>query len=186
MGLGLVTKRVCNMATKLIDVAPITGAYIAVSFVAASTIVDVFMRYFLNSPIRGVIETNTLLLPVIVYLGLAATQRSRRHIRVNILIMHLPPRAQLVLETGVFVLAFSFVFVMGLQALEDAMMSRAIHQVMFGTDPPIATFPFKFVLPIGLWLFCFQYLKDIAKNVALLKVKVPVLLERRAVEGEGV
>lgn len=183
---GLKVKRIFSVIAKVIDIVPEGGAYVAFSFIAVSTIADVFMRYVLNSPIRGVVESNTLLLPVLVFLGLAATQRSRRHIRVNVLIMRLTPRAQLALEIGVLALAFVFVFVMGLQALKDAVLARSMHQVMFGTLPPIPTFPFKLLLPVGLWLFCLQYMRDIANNVARLKVRELIPYERRVVEGEEI
>ena len=60
--------------------------------------IDVVSRYLLNRPILGTLETFEILLPAIVLLGLGYTQESRAHVRMEILVSHLPFRTQTVLN----------------------------------------------------------------------------------------
>src|SRR5690606_34736795 len=55
---------------------------------------EVFARYVLNSPTSWVAEIAAYLLVAIAFLGLAAAQRAKAHIRVELLLGMLPPKAE--------------------------------------------------------------------------------------------
>ena len=55
---------------------------------------EVVLRYFFNSPILGVNEIQSYLVPVVVSLALAATQYDKKHIRMEILYDRLPVKAR--------------------------------------------------------------------------------------------
>lgn len=62
------------------------------------TFCDVIGRYVFNAPIVGTVEVTELLMGMMVYLGVGWTTHERGHIRVDIIIDRLPPRARAVLE----------------------------------------------------------------------------------------
>jgi len=69
--------------------------------ISASTILvtaNVVGRYFLNSPISWVLEITQYILVWFTFLSIAWILRIDRHIKVEVLTMHLPRRLQIILE----------------------------------------------------------------------------------------
>ncbi len=60
--------------------------------------VDVVLRYFFDSPILGVKEIQTHLLPVVTAFALAATQFDKAHVRVELLYDKFPARMKKVAD----------------------------------------------------------------------------------------
>lgn len=130
----------------------------------------VFLRYVLNKSAVGIIEINTLLLPPVVFLLLAETQRRRGHVRVTLLTMRLSSRVQSVIETYGFVLGLAFMVVFGWQTWKEFTYSYGINQVLYGIMP-IPVWWSKLCLPIACWLLCLQYVKDLVSNIGQLRLK---------------
>ena len=146
------------------------GVAVAVGFVILSTVYGVFLRYVLNKSAVGIIEINTLLLPPVVFLLLAETQRRRGHVRVTLLTMRLSSRVQSVIETYGFVLGLAFMVVFGWQTWKEFTYSYGINQVLYGIMP-IPVWWSKLCLPIACWLLCLQYVKDLVSNIGQLRLK---------------
>ncbi len=156
---------------RVTDWIVILVAVIACGVLAAMmlmTTADVSMRYLFNNPIGRVIELNILLLPIFIFLSLAETQRLRGHINVNLLTSQLSPRVQIALEILAFALGFAFLFLMGLQASKAGMHAYVTKQTLFGSFPQLPTWWSKSAIALGCWLFCLQYIKDIANNIMRL------------------
>jgi TRAP-type C4-dicarboxylate transport system permease small subunit len=81
---------------------------VGLALMTVLTFFDVIGRYFFNSPIVGTVEVTELLMGLIVYLGIGYTTITHGHIRVDIVITHLPSRLQAVLD--VITLAISIIF----------------------------------------------------------------------------
>lgn len=152
----------------LVFIGTIIVGGLIVAFLTVSTVVDATMRYVFSAPIYGIPEVNQLLLPTITFLSLAAVQKLRGHIRVDMLVIHLSARMQLILEIVVFMLGFVFMAVMGYQSLKDALYSFGINQVMWGVQR-VPMWWAKFAIPVGCWLLCLQYIGDIANNIVRLR-----------------
>jgi tripartite ATP-independent transporter DctM subunit len=70
---------------------------------------EVFSRYVRNEPTTWVTEISTYLLVALAFLGLAATQRARAHIHVELVVDKLAPARQLKLRVVANWIAFFFV-----------------------------------------------------------------------------
>lgn len=140
-------------------------SYLAFTFVVLSTLADVFMRYFFNRPILGVIELNECMMPIMVFMAVALTQRHRGHIRVALVLNRMKPGHRRILEGLSLVVGFLFILVMGWETGEDAVTAfRRQESVLVGLKVAPIWWA-KFALPIGLWSLCLQYLLDIATMV---------------------
>ena len=181
MATKLMGKRIFIGIIGLIEKVVSSGAYIALGVVMISMIANVLMRYVFNAPINGVFEFNSLLVPVFALLAIAETQRRRGHIGVTLLTMRLTPRAALALEIFVFALGFAAFLIIGLKSLQAAVYAHSINQVMMGSYPPVPTAWAKFIIPVGAWAFCLQYIREIVNNITQLRLKEVMVKEVEAV-----
>lgn len=149
--------RIAQSVSKLIAIISYTGLSIA----AIGTLADVGGRYLFDRPILGVIELNTIIMPIIVYCSLGITQIRRGHISIDFITTNLKPNLKIKLEIFHYLLGFVFVFVFAWTTWQSALASfRFRESMLIGME----TFPIwwaKFFIPIGLWVFAVQYLADI-------------------------
>lgn len=82
--------RILSKAERICAIA--SGAFIL--FMMLLTTVDVFMRYVLNSPLKGNYELQPMLLIGVVYLAAASVQAQRKHISLDLLPSHVSPANQ--------------------------------------------------------------------------------------------
>jgi TRAP-type transport system small permease protein len=75
--------------------------------------VDVLGRYLANHPLKGTYETFGFLMPALILLGMAFTQEAREHVRIDLVINRMPPRAKTavqivtdIVELGITALIF--------------------------------------------------------------------------------
>ena len=64
------------------------------------TFLDVFLRYFFNSPIAGAHEVTEMLMPLVVFSGIAYAQCRKNHVTMDIVTERLSPENRTVLETS--------------------------------------------------------------------------------------
>jgi TRAP-type transport system small permease protein len=91
------------------------------------TVVDVFMRYLFNRPIRASLETVEIMLLVFVFNGMAAAFFNRRHIVIDLLDNVLGPRI-----TGVLIRIADVLSVLCLALLAWAMRQPAMQSYQYG------------------------------------------------------
>jgi len=93
---------------------------------------DIIARYLFLKPIPGQVEGATLSLVLILYLGLAYTQRQRGHIRVDLFISKVEGRKRELLEAiGLFLCLIVSVFITWVTA-EQAIISVAGREFIAG------------------------------------------------------
>lgn len=144
----------------------VAGAIIV--FQVVSTFSDALLRYLLGSPIPGVVEINTLSMPTLTFISLAGVQQMRGHINVNLAVHRLNHRAQVVLETALYVVGICFMSLMGYMSLGNAINAINIDEYMWGTAR-IPMWWARVSVPVGCWLLSLQYLADIRKNCDKLR-----------------
>lgn len=142
-----------------------TVSCLAFTFVVLSTLVDVFLRYFFSRPILGVIELNECMMPIMVFMAIALTQRHRGHIRVSLVLNRMKPGHRRILEALSLLVGFLFILVMGWETGKDALTAFRRHESVLVGLKVMPIWWAKFALPIGLWSLCLQYLVDIATMV---------------------
>lgn len=90
-------------------------ACLALFSMMALTCVDVFMRYVFNNPIVGVYDIVSLLAVVTVAFALPFSMLNTVHVAVQIFVMHLSKRVQIVLEIFTHVLGLLFFLILAWQ-----------------------------------------------------------------------
>ncbi len=123
------------------------------------TFVDVALRYFFNSPIKGDYEISSYLMVLVIPSGLALTSLRKRHIRVDVFTQFLPKRVQSGLSTFAYLLTLGFVGFMVWQTAKYA--SLLIASMQQATTIAIPDFPFVIVCTIYLIMFALVILRDL-------------------------
>jgi C4-dicarboxylate transporter, DctM subunit len=139
----------------------ISGLFILVMMVL--TTVDVFLRDFFNSPIKGNFELQTLMIPAVAYLGVSYVQSRRGHIVMDVLISRLSPASQFIFQLlgdAIFlIIAALITWRMSLQALQ----AQIIGDYYWGiVHIPIA--PTKWAITLGMGLVCLRLIYGIITN----------------------
>lgn len=127
------------------------------------TTMDVALRQFFNSPIKGAYELQVLMLPAIVYLGISYVQSQRNHIVMDAITSQLsvPNQAifRLIGDTIFLLISVTIAWQMSLQAWEAAITG----DYLFGAIPlPVA--PTKFVITFGMALLSLRLISGIIRN----------------------
>lgn len=87
------------------------GGYVAGAVAVLLTVLvaaSVIARRLLNAPLLITEEISGYMVVAIVFLGLAYTMKAEGHIRADILLSHVPPRARAVLEIIATLIALGF------------------------------------------------------------------------------
>ncbi len=137
--------------------------YIATFFVGIMTlitVVDVGGRYFFNEPLGGATEISGLLLVIVTSLGLAWCAIERKHVAVDILMMHMPKKFQRVTEDIFFFIIFLLFAVItvvtGREALEADQVSSLLR---------IPLNPFYWLFVVGLAMLTIATLVLLIENI---------------------
>ena len=155
--------RIVGILTRIAGV--IAGALIlAVCFMI---VYEIISRGVFHSPTEWVTEISTYCIIIAGFLGMGVTWAGKKHIRVDILTMHLSPKTQCVLElfTSLFALYFSFLFVV--EAWGMTMMSIEYNN----TAPTTLSTPLwipQISMPIGMGVLFLQITGTILHDGARL------------------
>jgi TRAP-type C4-dicarboxylate transport system permease small subunit len=139
------------------------------------TLCDVFLRFFFDRPIAGVIEFNGVYLPAFTFLGLAMTQRLKGHISVTFGLQSLSPKTRKAVELFGFLLALLFAATVGWEASLGALHSYRIREYYWGVvGVTILIWPSKVAVAVGLWMLCLEYGAEILDVLAQLVGRIPI------------
>ncbi len=114
----------------------------------------------LSAPIHGVGEIAVFVMVAVVYLGLAHTEETRGHVRVNALISRLPPRAQLFSEIAIHLVALCAIAIVVWAVALNVIKAFYSQEAVAGTVP-LLVWPVKLMVFVG----CFFYLLQIILNL---------------------
>ena len=137
----------------------------AVLLLMLITTADAMSRYFLNRPVPGAYETSELAMVVVVFLALAATQASKGHIRVELLLRHVPPRLAPAFDVLAYVAGAVLFGLVTWRAGGWAWSSWQIREYAAG-PAGVPMYPAKFALVAGAALFSLRYLEDAIRRFA--------------------
>ena len=132
------------------------------------TVVDVFMRYTFNRPIRASLDTVEVMLLVFVFNGMAVAFFERRHVVIDLLDGVLGPRL-----TGVLIRVADVLSVLCLGLLAWAMLLPASQAYQYGDV--------KMELPIPIYLLWVVALTSLAGTIFCALVTLvakPAIAER--------
>ena len=158
----ITSKAYLNLLTVLSSIS-----FLLIFFMAIWMCVDVVGRTVFNHPIPGTPELVKSLLPAIVFLSLAYTQRDNRHVYVEIIVRRFTGVAQII--AGIVANLFGF-FMFALVtwfSWEPAWSGWLIREYE-GVQLEIPVYPIRFVVFLGAGLFALQYLIELITNISLL------------------
>lgn len=136
--------------------------FLAVSHgvIAGLVIAAVFFRYVLNDPLTWTEETIVLLFTWMLFIGLASAFRTRVHIRIDALLIALPPRGRALF--GAAAVAATLITLLGLVwfGTEQAV-------VLASTETPMMRISAAWgvsALPVGAALSCLHVLRHLLER----------------------
>lgn len=129
-------------------------------------VADVIGTY-LGSPVPGAYEFTESAMVLVVFGGLTYAQIRRKHIRVELLYLHVRPRAQSTMDIVAGLAAILFVILLLWQAIGEAQYSWEIDEATSGLIR-FPLYPARFVLIFGAGLFLFQLILDLIEDVQRL------------------
>jgi TRAP-type C4-dicarboxylate transport system permease small subunit len=135
---------------RLIAKAADYGSGLTLISMMVLTMANAFSRYFFNSPISGATEIGAYQLLLIVGLGLGAAGFERRHIKVDLVMDHLPKGAQLVIDVAMLIVTFIYLGIMTWANARQAVIIPTRYTAAIG----IPDTPFKWVFAVGWGLCC--------------------------------
>ena len=124
------------------------------------TVVDVFLRYFFNSPITGTTEVTEFMMVIVVFPALAWCAVTRRHLKVDLLVSHLPPRIQAIIDFLTLLLALGTFIIITWQSFLESLDVRTTTSLL---NLPHA--PFYWILTVSLALFCLSIATLLVENI---------------------
>ncbi|WP_342643725.1 TRAP transporter small permease [Rhodoligotrophos ferricapiens] len=121
-----------------------------------AVVCDAGGRYLANRPVPGIYEITELYLMIaVVFLGLGLSQRSGAHVRVELLLEHLPPAVQRALEF-IYLLATLAVFAVVTYAAARTSYQNFLFNRWISGAVPIPTGPSWAIAALGSAVFCLR------------------------------
>jgi TRAP-type C4-dicarboxylate transport system permease small subunit len=145
----MVVARILRVVDRL-NASTIGIAEILIAAMAVHICVDIALRSFAGTALEGTIEiVGNWYMIAIVFLPLAAIQRRRLHIIVEILIQHFGPRARGVLEACSDLLMALFAGTIAWVSAGEAVKLTALREVIELPNIFIYIWPVRWFIPIG-------------------------------------
>jgi TRAP-type mannitol/chloroaromatic compound transport system permease small subunit len=137
----------------------------AVSWLTVALVLVLVERYVFGGATIWAYETGTMLGATIYVMGWAYVHRMREHIRVDVIYIHLTPRAQLIIDTiGTILFMLPLLYVLIDTSIYYMMRAWHIHEKLAETFwyPPAG--PFRTVVVVALFLLAFQTVANLIRD----------------------
>jgi TRAP-type C4-dicarboxylate transport system permease small subunit len=128
---------------------------------------DVVATHFLGRPIPGAFEITEAMMVASIFLAAAMAQRERKHIRVEILVDRLRPRARAILDLVAHLVTLGVFALITWYAWAAAAKSLAIGEFSAGLIR-FPVWPAKLALAIGAAMMVMQSIADSAREIRAL------------------
>jgi TRAP-type C4-dicarboxylate transport system permease small subunit len=105
--------------------------------ISVVVIVDVFLRYVFNSPFIWSLEFNEWMLLMIFALAIPECTRQNGHIRMELVIANLPPRAQALLDTVYVACGIALFYLLARHEWEEFLFNYELNRITEYVELPI-------------------------------------------------
>lgn len=158
--------KAANVAEKAITQISEKMGMVAIVVVVAMvffTTTDVILRYFFNAPISEVYELTGFMMLICGCLTLAWCAMSDKHVRVDVVVKLLKPRAQEILNTINYLMVLGACILMVVTSFKLGlyMMETGAHPTLI----KLPYYPFYFILTLGFVLLFFAVLTLLVRSV---------------------
>ncbi len=120
---------------------------------------DIIGRYLFRKPLVGTVEIFEVLLPAIVLLGLAYTQRNKAHIAIDLFYSRLPPKPRAILGFATTCWMVVLFGLMGWQGILQSILHRQTGSVITNIGVPL--FLTRLFVPIGAFAILLVLIVDL-------------------------
>lgn len=141
-----------------------TASMLALLPMMLLTAVAVIGRSFFSRPIPGAVELSSYMLSVVILLGLAYAQQEKAHPRVTLLVSYFPERIQALLEAVMYLLSIVVAAIIVWVGWQAAFAYGGITSDVLR----IAQFPFRLLVPLGIFLFLLELVVDFCSALGRL------------------
>ena len=127
-------------------------------------VIEVFGRFLFNTPLKGGVEISTIVMTWILFLPLAYALVRGAHVRVTLVVMHLPSRLHLIVEILVSMVTLGFLGLVTYAGWLQFWDSFSVGEIM----PAPIWLPLwlaKLAVPLGFFLFFLQLCVNTADRV---------------------
>lgn len=131
-----------------------------IGFLMMLTVVDVARRNLTGRALPGTVEYSELLMVALVFLGLAAAQRRKEHVAVNLVTSRLPVRVSRGIRTAGLAVVIVFIVWMTWETGQEAYRSFSKNEVRIGLQA-VRVWPARLAMPLGLAALLLQLVADI-------------------------
>lgn len=150
--------RIARSIHRIVYYACIVGMVVILLMMLLTTS-DVIGRSIFTWPIPGTLEITSYMLAVIILLGMGHAQQARQYVRVDLFIIKIPRRGQVVLES-IFTLFALIVFALvAWQGWEGGF--KALRQNETSDILRIPSYPFELLVAVGAFLLCLELILTI-------------------------
>lgn len=150
-------------------------AAIAAAIVAAMMLIivlDVFLRTWFNTPVKGAFELMEFMMGAVVFLGLAYVQRARGHLAIEILTARFPRAVRQAVQILGFVVALVLFLAIAWESSRLAYRAWEIQDYTMGAAS-LPTWPARSAVALGSIVFCVRLVVDAAADLATLVGRAP-------------
>ncbi|HJX12027.1 MAG TPA: TRAP transporter small permease [Dehalococcoidales bacterium] len=128
------------------------------------TVSDIFMRFFFNSPITASVEITESLMVGVAFLGFAWCAVNGAHIKVDLLVVRLPRRAQGIFDSFNSLALLGVCAVFAYQAFSESMVARRDRIESIVTGMPF--YPFYLIVAFGFILMLLVMIILLVRSIA--------------------
>ena len=130
-------------------------------------VTEVTLRYVFNRPTIWAWDVNRQLAGALIMLGLGHVLLHEEHIRIDVVVSHLSPRARVVVDLVLAPLLFFGIGVLVWQLVAEAWESLVVREIWTTLlSPPI--YPLKIILAIGAILLLAQVTAKFIRNLIII------------------
>lgn len=148
-----------NALSRIMNVA----ASIVLAAIMLLTVADVFMRYFLRSPILGTTELTENMMVCLTFFGLAWCAAQQSHLRVDLVMSRFSPRIQALVD-GITTLAG--LVMVALVAWRSVIEALAVQELnIVSSLLRIPAFPFYYVIAVGSALLALVMVTQVIQQI---------------------
>ncbi len=178
------TKGVAGVLAMLSRALAVVGG-IAVFLMMIHVSADVLSKYIFNRPIVGTLEiVSHYYMVAAIFLPLAAIERTRGHIFVELFTLRLPPRVVLALDAFACLLGAVFAGMIAWRSTIEALRRTRSGEMIDAVYYQILVWPTRWLVPLGTAVFMLMLLQHTARYAAGAFGRVPPAPPPRHTETE--
>lgn len=160
--------KIAHVANRLSKISALVGTWCIIPLGLLS-VIDVFLRYVFNAPLKGTLEYSELMLVMIVWLGFAYVSAVNGNIKIEIIVSRLSWRKQTYFDILATLFGLAIIVTISWVAFALARDSWHMREIMDVSKFPV--YPFKAVVFVSSIIFCIELLAELGINIVKLTGK---------------